>query len=170
MNAAARTSRHPERGVIATGMTARGELAHRARLPGAQAGSGARSLRRTRLARIPPSRQHVHRSLRLPDLREGRHSPLGRAPRNPPPATCPSRGLQTPRRRRCGLSGTFPTPSPACDAVSSPASREHCHDVPVVPLQAQAEEDGGIRDAVRLTRASRVSCGTSSLGAWAAQG
>ena len=59
--------------------------------------------------------------------------PSERALRNSPPATCPSPGLQTPRRRRCGLSGTFPTPSPACDAVSSPASHEHCHDVPVVP-------------------------------------
>ena len=107
-------------------------LAHRARLSGPQAGGRARPLRRARLARLSPPRHHVHRSLRLPDLREGRHSPLGRALRNSPPATCPTPGLQTPRRRRCGLSGTLPTPSPACDAVSSPASHEHCHDVPAV--------------------------------------
>ena len=76
----------------------------------------------------------------------------GRA--NPPPATCASRRLPTQRRRRCGLSGTFPTPSPPCDAASSLASHEHCRDVPVVPPQAQTEEDGAIRDAVRLARSA----------------
>ena len=125
-------------------------LAYRARLPRPQAGGRARPLRRARLARISPPRHHVHRSLRLPDLREGRHFPLGRALRNSPPATCPSPGLQTQRRRRCGLSGTLPTPSPACDAASSPASHEHCHDVPAVPRHEPARNDAEIRDAVRL--------------------
>ena len=51
-------------------------LAHRARLPGAQAGTRPRPLRRPKLARLPPPRHDVHRSLRLPDLRAGDDSPL----------------------------------------------------------------------------------------------
>ena len=51
-------------------------LAHRARLSGTQAGGRARAFRRARLARLPPSRHAVHRSLRIPDLREGDDSPL----------------------------------------------------------------------------------------------
>ena len=44
-------------------------LAHRARLPGAQAGDRPRSLRGAGLARLPPSRHTVHRRLRIPGLR-----------------------------------------------------------------------------------------------------
>ena len=40
-------------------------LAHRARLSGFEAGTWARPLRRSRLARVPPSRQPVHRRLRI---------------------------------------------------------------------------------------------------------
>src|SRR3954463_12017605 len=46
-------------------------LAHRAGLPGSQAGSRARALRGPRLARLPPSRHAVHRGLWLSDRRAG---------------------------------------------------------------------------------------------------
>src|ERR1700757_2503310 len=51
-------------------------LAYRARLSRAQAGGGARPLRRTWVARLPPPRDAMHRSLRVPDLRAGGDSPL----------------------------------------------------------------------------------------------
>ncbi len=57
-------------------------LAHRARLSGTQAGVWARTLRGTRMARLPPSRHAVHRRLRFPDLRAGDDSPL--RPNAPP--------------------------------------------------------------------------------------
>src|SRR5215470_13648308 len=50
-------------------------LAYRARLSRAQAGGGARPLRRTWVARLPPPRDAVHRSLRIPDLRAGGRFP-----------------------------------------------------------------------------------------------
>src|SRR5450759_3261311 len=64
-------------------------LAHRARLPGTQAGGRARAFRRARMARLPPPRYAVHRGLRIPDLREGEDSPPSaprRAVRFPPSA------------------------------------------------------------------------------------
>src|ERR1700730_8848665 len=46
-------------------------LAHRARLPGPQAGNRARALRGAWMAGLPPSRHTVHRGLWVPDLRAG---------------------------------------------------------------------------------------------------
>src|SRR4029077_4771116 len=54
-------------------------LAHRTRLSGTQTGGWARPLRRARLARLPPSRNAVHRGLWIPDLRAGDDSPLRNA-------------------------------------------------------------------------------------------
>src|SRR5512137_2314770 len=51
-------------------------LAYRARLSGAQARVGTRTLRRARLAGLPPPRHLMHRGLRIPCLREGDDSPL----------------------------------------------------------------------------------------------
>src|ERR1700751_1473054 len=89
-------------------------LAHRARLSGTEAGTRPRTLRGPRLAWLPSSRHALHRSLRIPDLREGDDSPLGSPPRLSLPATCRSQLLPTPRGRRCGLSVTAQTPSPPC--------------------------------------------------------
>jgi SRSO17 transposase len=60
----------------AHGRSDQAALADRARLSRAQAGGRARSLRRSRLARLPPPRHLVHRGLRLSDLRDGDDSPL----------------------------------------------------------------------------------------------
>ena len=51
-------------------------LAHRARLRRIEERTRPRPLRRARLARIPPSRQPLHRGLRIPDSRKIRFSPL----------------------------------------------------------------------------------------------
>jgi SRSO17 transposase len=89
-------------------------LAHRARLPGAQAGGGARRLRRTRMARFPPSCDAQHRGLWIPDLREGGFSPLKSSCRKAHAKICRSPRLSTPRLRRCGLSVTSRTPLRPC--------------------------------------------------------
>ncbi len=89
-------------------------LAHRARLPGAQAGTRPWTLRRSRLAGLPPSRHAVHRSLRIPDLRAGDDSPLGASCRRAARATWLSRRLPTQRHRRSEPSVTFLTRSPPC--------------------------------------------------------
>jgi SRSO17 transposase len=89
-------------------------LAHRARLPGAQAGGRAWTLRGARLARIPSSRNDVHRRIRVPDLRAGDDSPLSTSLRLAVPETCPTRRLSTPRIPPCGLNGTFQTRSQPC--------------------------------------------------------
>ena len=90
-------------------------LAHRARLPGPQAGTRPRPLRRPKLARLPSPRQPLHRRLRLPDLRAGDDSPLRTWSRPAKRADWPSRRLPTPRRRRSDPNGISPTRSPQCD-------------------------------------------------------
>src|SRR6185295_6392226 len=60
----------------APGRTRQAPVAHRARLPGAQAGTRTGALRGPRLARFPPSRDALHRSLWLPDRRTGEDFPL----------------------------------------------------------------------------------------------
>ncbi len=57
----------------AHGLRGQDALAHRARLPGSEAGPGPRALRRPRLARLSPPRQPEHRRLRLPDGRATQH-------------------------------------------------------------------------------------------------
>src|SRR5215210_5483878 len=63
----------------APGRTRQAQVAHRARLPGAQAGTRAWALRGPRLARLPPPCQLVPCSLWLPDHRTGENSPSGSA-------------------------------------------------------------------------------------------
>src|SRR3984893_13743114 len=89
-------------------------LAHRARLSRAQAGGGARPLRRTWVARLPPPRDAVHRSLRIPDLRAGGDSPLTTLSRLAAPATCTIRRLPPQRLRPCVPNGTLRIQSQPC--------------------------------------------------------
>src|SRR5467141_2165443 len=74
------------------------------------------------MARLPSSRHDVHRSLRIPDLREGDDSPLRTSFPRAAPATCRTRQLPTPRIPPCGLNGTFQTRSPPCAEGSSQPS------------------------------------------------
>src|SRR6478736_9751690 len=90
-------------------------LAHRAGLPGSQAGSRARALRGPRLARLPPSRHAVHRGLWLSDRRAGEIFPPQAqvAPGVSKRLAFPR--VTTPRRRRSDPNGTCRTRSPPCD-------------------------------------------------------
>jgi hypothetical protein len=69
------TCRYRLRRVGRSGQT---PMADRARLPRAQAGSGAGSLRRAWMAGAAPSRHPVHRRLWIPDRRTGEFFPLRR--------------------------------------------------------------------------------------------
>src|ERR1700693_2256905 len=120
-----------------SGRCRKAALACRARLPGAQARGRARTLRRTRMARLPPSRHAVHRGLRIPDLREGDDSPLRTSFRRAAPATCRTPRLPTPRSPPCGLNGTFQTQSRPCADGSSPLSSDPCHAAHAAALHAQ---------------------------------
>ena len=82
-------------------------LAHRTRLSGTQTGGWARPLRRARLARLPPSRNAVHRGLWIPDLRAGDDSPLRNAFHRVVQRNYNSRSLPPEGVRHCGLNGTF---------------------------------------------------------------
>ena len=104
-------------------------LAHRAGLPGAQAGDRPRSLRRPRLARLPPSRHARYRRLRLPGLRAEPDSPLGLIRRAAPPSTSPIRRLSTPRNPRFDPSGTSSTPSPPSALDWRAPWHDSCRDV-----------------------------------------
>src|SRR3954453_21055326 len=90
-------------------------LAHRAGLPGSQAGSRARALRGPRLARLPPSRHAVHRGLWLSDRRAGEIFPLRPRWCRGLRSVSPFRGLPTARRSRSDPSDTCRTRSPPCD-------------------------------------------------------
>ena len=98
--------RHADR---QAGLSRQATLADRARLSRAQAGTRARPLRGSRLARLPPPRCAVHRRLRLPGRRAGGDSPLRPRRRPAGRSVWRSRGLPTPRRRRCAPSATCPT-------------------------------------------------------------
>jgi SRSO17 transposase len=87
-------------------------LAHRARLPGPQAGNRARPLRGPWLARIPSPRHAVHRSLWIPDHRKGSDSPLRTSLQMDARKTCHSQRLPTPRRLRSDRNVTFPIQLP----------------------------------------------------------
>src|SRR3954464_7016004 len=82
-----------------------------------------------RLARLPSSRQPLHRSLRLPGGRALPFPPS--SPLHPPKArgTCATRRLPA-AWCRSDLSGTCRTPSPPSAAVSRSASSASCHAVP----------------------------------------
>ena len=72
------------------------------------------ALRRTRGARLPSPRHDVHRSLRIPGLREGDDSPLSTSSRRAVQDDCSTRRLSTQRISPCGLSATFQTRSQPC--------------------------------------------------------
>src|SRR5262249_31197309 len=91
--------------------TCQAALAHRARLPGTQAGGRSRPLRGPRLAWLPSPRNHVYRSLRIPDLRAGDDSPLRTSSLHAVRAGCATRRLSTPRIPPAGLSATCQTRS-----------------------------------------------------------
>src|SRR5262249_2524476 len=110
-------------------------LAHRARLPKAQAGGGTRRLRRAWLARIPPSRDNVDSGLRFPDLRKGSFSPLRTYCQSSLLEICLSQELPTQRLRRSGLSVTSQIRSPRCAGASSSRSPGACRAARVVQLQ-----------------------------------
>ena len=104
-------------------------LADRARLSRTQAGGRPRSLRRSWLARLPPSRQSLHRCLRVPDLRKGDDSPLRSFRRLATRGICPSRWLPTQRFCHFAHSGTCRIRLPHCESAwhelsfgSSPAA------------------------------------------------
>ena len=89
---------NPSRGhhSASTGLLRQAALAHRARLSRTQAGGRARAISpRPRMARLPSPRNAVHRSLRIPDLREGATSPLRNSFHRAAPAICPIQGLPT---------------------------------------------------------------------------
>src|SRR4029453_15408833 len=90
-------------------------LADRARLPGAEAGTGPRPLRRAGLAWLSPSRHLVHRGLRLPRSRAEPFSPSRPFPR---PSTCVTRRLAAARAFPCERSVMSRSRSPRDAAVS----------------------------------------------------
>ena len=116
-------------------------LAHRARLRGTQKRTRPRPFRRAKLARLPSSRNPVHRRLWIPDPRTSSHSPL-----RPPAAPNISHihPSQTPRRRRSDPNDMSKTRSrqsednsrsrwlePCCAArVAKPSQLDHLCDHP----------------------------------------
>src|SRR5215471_12815375 len=82
------------------------------------------------MAWLPSSCHPVHRSLRIPDLREGDDSPLRTSFRRSAPATYLTRQLPTPRILPCGLNGTSQTRSPPCAEGSSLLSLSPYHAAP----------------------------------------
>src|SRR3954451_484101 len=108
------------------------------------------------MARIPSSRNAVHRRLRISDLRAGNDSPLGTLSRLAVLATCRSRRLSTQRSRRCGLSDMSLTQSLPCAGVSPQLSPNACRDV----LVAADQNSSAVRpDAVRNIRLAMTSAG-----------
>ena len=138
-------------------------LAHRARLPGAQAGGRARPFRRAKLARVPSSRDHVHRRLWIPSRRKRRFSPLGASHRISPRKTCPFPRLPTQRLPRSGLSAMSRTPSQRSDAASMSASSRSCRAALAAPDPCKPGLDAGTRDAVRLVEQPRDRSGLRYL-------
>src|SRR5260221_287735 len=134
----------------AAGGAGQAALAHRGGMAGPQAGGGPGSLRRPKLARLPPPRQPLDRRLRIPDLRAGDDSPPRTSFLGERRAGCPTRRLSTPRRRRSDPNGTSPTLSPPCAGVSSWLSSDDCRDVHAArPRAANTNANDGY-DAVRL--------------------
>jgi SRSO17 transposase len=84
-------------------------------------------LRGPRLARLPPSRQPVPRSLRLPGRRALPFSPAAALHPTTARGTCATQRLPA-ARCRFGLSGTCRTPSPPSAAASLSASSARCPD------------------------------------------
>src|SRR3954451_191883 len=131
-----------------------GALGHRARLRGAQTGDRTGPLRGPRLARLLPSGQPLHRSLRLPDRRA---LPFPPSPPVHPRAdqdTCPTPRFPSARGCPSDLSATCSTRSPPSDdALPSPSSRV-CPDAPAAsPNQSSlAARTDTVKLSARLRR------------------
>src|SRR6516225_10035195 len=90
-------------------------MADRTRLSGTQAGGRVGTFRRTRVARLPPSRHPLHCGLRIPNLRAREDSPLSKSCHQGVPAICLTPRLPVQRIRHCGLNATFRTRLQQCD-------------------------------------------------------
>src|SRR5690349_11116421 len=129
-----------------------GALAHRAGLRGAETGDWTGSLRGPRLARLPPSCQPLHRSLRLPHRRA---LPFPPSPPVHPRAdqdTCPTPRFPSARGCPSDLSATCSTRSPPSDDASPSPSSRVCPDAPAAsPNQSRI---ASISDTVKLPKQS----------------
>src|SRR5947207_6675146 len=105
---------------------------------------------------LPSPRDDVHRSLRVPDIREGTFSPLANAPLPACPEDCNSPGLATQRLPRSGLSDMSQTRLPPCGDASSSASHNDCRAAPAVQRQHETKRGAANRDAVQLTQPTRL--------------
>lgn len=103
-----------------------------------------------RLARPPSSRNALHRSLRIPDLRTRDDSPLSTSLHRSLLATCRSRRLQTQRIRHCGLSVTFQIRSQPCAGGWPTRSSRPCNDARVADADSKTSIVAYAYDAVRL--------------------
>ena len=93
---------------------------------------------------------HTHRSLWIPDLREGDDSPLWTTFHHAVPATCSTQRLSTQRFRPCGLNAIARIRSRRCAGDSSLHWSERCRDVPAAPLKSRDARGEIVHDAVRL--------------------
>ena len=137
---------HPHRGPGRHGQIA---LAHRARLRGTQKRARPRPFRGAKLARLPSSRNPVHRRLWIPYPRTSGDSPLWRpAARN----VSPIPASQTPRRRRSDPNDTSKTRSrPSDDSSQSPLPETSCAARVAKPCDHNSPI-GGHRDTVELAK------------------
>src|SRR6202022_1411017 len=103
------------------------------------------------MARIPSSRNTVHRGLRIPDLRAGDDSPLRTSFRHAALAIFHIRQLPTQRLRPCGLNATSRTRSQPCADDCSSRLSGPSRDAHAVPLRSHETRAGKFCDAVRLT-------------------
>src|SRR6202022_2883929 len=102
------------------------------------------------MARIPSSRNTVHRGLRIPDLRAGDDSPLRTSFRHAALAIFHIRQLPTQRLRPCGLNATSRTRSQPCADDCSSRLSGPSRDAHAVPLRSHETRAGKFCDAVRL--------------------
>src|SRR3954452_12349462 len=107
-----------------------GALGHRARLRGAQTGDRTGPLRGPRLARLPPSFQPLHRSLRLPDRRALPFPPSAPVHPRADQNTCSTPRFPSARGCPSDLSATCSTRSPPSDDASPSPSSRVCPDAP----------------------------------------
>ena len=125
-------------------------LAHRARLRGTEERTRPRPFRGARLARLPPSRNPVHRRLWFPHPRTSGDSPLW------PPAArnvSPIHASQTPRRRRSDPNATSKTRSRRCDDGFQSRWPEPSYAARAAKPCDRSRPIEDRRDAVELTRA-----------------
>jgi len=98
-------------------------VAHRTRLPGIKRRTGPGSLRRSKLARLSPPCDAVHRSLRIPDRRTRRFFPQWNSPRSLA-AISHTHRFPTTRIFRCALNVMFPRRSLLAALSLSPHLRQ----------------------------------------------